>query len=752
MAKPKLTPGPFAKVTKQTSLPLHEHCGILRKEKQQNQQYKATSEQATSKMKGKVSTPAQSKNPAPVSQPPTKREGLHGVEYTYKNDTPPKRVIHRTCDDSIEATKSDLPLSDSEEDFIQVSQVSQVLQVSSGKEDEEDAEGYDEDEEGEGDGVAVKALSGIEGGQSADGNHDSSDVETVLEDASDARDFAVEYGQPLDLGPPALNHKNADDLSKSTHASNLSALSGTGSDALDFVVQGHETGVPECVEEPKRHPFGLPQDVQPALNIEDLTPEDLVLFDFFPVNPISTCNPFYDPSNAITYNFNFPSSNNALGIAGIPLLLAEALAPYAQQMAPYAVSCSVSGTMLGSHDFQPGGQLFMDQIQGESIPGLAAEPHPVAMNTPVESLLCIDLRPPATLASHTSTAPPKKSYIRSEMQLSAGTHAGMPYVGAQMLVHPQTPMLTPSCPFSRSVSAPLQAPLRTPSWQLGGALLSNTHPTSPAGLPHHSCTLTRSPALPHDGNPSTPAPSTPAPSTPAPPAPIHAMPHTAQLQVAMGDMETIDDFTTHFINNNSSIGKELDLGAHRSLNSDVNESGGAPVMGGSAALEDSVVPPSVKHCRLLLPKHIPPTDEEINVNLKVEYKNIKARCKAGPPKPGASRPRKGNNKGAYLCEQQEFMNVGRANISWEQISNAPWSDAPEEQEDRVIEYAKQVMGMSTDFVNKEFKDTMIWSDSQDHARCMNVVLKFAGKVIQGSPHTIEQHILNDLFLYEGDPS
>lgn len=44
------------------------------------------------------------------------------------------------------------------------------------------------------------------------------------------------------------------------------------------------------------------------------------------------------------------------------------------------------------------------------------------------------------------------------------------------------------------------------------------------------------------------------------------------------------------------------------------------------------------------------------------------------------------------------------------------------------------------------------SDSQDRARCSAAALKFAGEIIQGSQQSIDDHIVEDLFLYNGEPS
>ncbi|KDN47415.1 hypothetical protein RSAG8_03555, partial [Rhizoctonia solani AG-8 WAC10335] len=366
-------------------------------------------------------------------------------------------------------------------------------------------------------------------------------------------------------------------------------------------------------------------------------------------------------------------------------------------------------------------------MQDGSVPGLVAKPCVTAANSP--SL--------APHSSHASIAHPEMSHSVFAVRISAGLHAVTP-------VRSQMPMLTPSRPFSRSVSTPLPAPLHRPSGQPGTPLQSNTCPSTPVELPNHFLTATGLLALP----PPKCSPPTPVPSTPVRPT-LH---DPMQLQVATGNMETpmgqggsISDFLLPFGTDNSGIDKELNFETRQSLNPDVHTSE-------RTLVKESVALPSAKRCWLLSLEDILPTDREIDNNIRLEWKSIKSKRKANPPKPGGARPRKGTNKGVFSCEQQEFMTVGQAHISWEQISQTPWMDTPEEMQNRAVDVAKEVMGMRTDFVNKEFKDTMMHSDSQDRARCSTVALKFAGEIIQGSHQSIDDHIVEDLFLYNGDPS
>ncbi|CAE6458448.1 unnamed protein product [Rhizoctonia solani] len=134
-----------------------------------------------------------------------KREGLHGVEYTYKDDAPPKKVVCRTCDNDNEATQSGtkwklpcVPLLPGQESYVPLLESkNDSIQEFSDKEEPDENEEYTDE-------------SGIEEPdvQATDKDGEGSDVVTILEEASDIEDFAVEYGEPSDLGLLALDHEN----------------------------------------------------------------------------------------------------------------------------------------------------------------------------------------------------------------------------------------------------------------------------------------------------------------------------------------------------------------------------------------------------------------------------------------------------------------------------------------------------------------------------------------------------------------
>ncbi|KDN47416.1 hypothetical protein RSAG8_03556, partial [Rhizoctonia solani AG-8 WAC10335] len=213
MAKPKPTCRPFAKVTEETSLPLHERHEIQKKERQQREQYKTTTKEDTSKTKANAPTQttksakelARSKKPTSEPKPMAKHEGLRGVEYTYKDDAPLKKVVRCTCDDDNEVTQSGtkrklphVPLLPGQESYVPLSE----------SENDSIQEFSDEEEPNKNEEYADE--SGIEelDVQATDKDGEGSDVATVLEEASDIEDFAVEYGEPSDLGLLALDREN----------------------------------------------------------------------------------------------------------------------------------------------------------------------------------------------------------------------------------------------------------------------------------------------------------------------------------------------------------------------------------------------------------------------------------------------------------------------------------------------------------------------------------------------------------------
>jgi hypothetical protein len=77
----------------------------------------------------------------------------------------------------------------------------------------------------------------------------------------------------------------------------------TASSGADFVVQeprqNHGDAALEPVGPPEEHPFGLPQNIQPALNPLYFTPEDMALLDLaFPENSVPAHNLYLNPSDS----------------------------------------------------------------------------------------------------------------------------------------------------------------------------------------------------------------------------------------------------------------------------------------------------------------------------------------------------------------------------------------------------------------------------------------------------------------------
>ncbi|KAG8703534.1 hypothetical protein FRC11_010651 [Ceratobasidium sp. 423] len=251
MAKAKAKSGPFVKVTQQTSLPLHERREMLKKEKEQRAKDKGTTKQdppnfeVKSKPKAEgPSTPTPdmdqeldltsvpttgSSRPSPP--PPLRKQcpGLHDIKYTYANDKPPMKVVHRNLDDGVEESSSytmgkvprvlplpgqeHIPLSDSEGDFVPGKD--DGAQDEEDEEDEEDEgdKGEDEEEDGEdideegANATDIEQPTDFESGEPPEEDGQCSPASTVLKNPSDSEleeGFAIEYGEPSDLVRPAF--------------------------------------------------------------------------------------------------------------------------------------------------------------------------------------------------------------------------------------------------------------------------------------------------------------------------------------------------------------------------------------------------------------------------------------------------------------------------------------------------------------------------------------------------------------------
>ncbi|KAG8703535.1 hypothetical protein FRC11_010652 [Ceratobasidium sp. 423] len=132
--------------------------------------------------------------------------------------------------------------------------------------------------------------------------------------------------------------------------------------------QACEATVFEHVGQPEEHPFGLLQNTQPNWSLTSDNMAQLGLS--FPKNPTPTHNPHHNLPNMVRSNFNFPPTNNALGIPIGESSFGDSTIPHAQQAAYY----SDHNDNLGNTGIESHMQSFMEQLQDGYIPEFEPEP------------------------------------------------------------------------------------------------------------------------------------------------------------------------------------------------------------------------------------------------------------------------------------------------------------------------------------------------------------------------------------------
>ncbi|KAG8739898.1 hypothetical protein FRC11_000525, partial [Ceratobasidium sp. 423] len=298
--------------------------------------------------------------------------------------------------------------------------------------------------------------------------------------------------------------------------------------------QAHEATAFEHVGQPEEHPFGPLQNTQPNWS---LTSDDMAQLGLsFPKNPTPTHNPHHDLPNVVRSNFNFPLTNNTLGIAIGESSFGDSTIPHAQQAAYYGDhNDNLGNTGVESHM-----QSFVEQLQDGYIPEFEPEPQ---VNPP-----------PPPPPSQLPMGRPQTPHMTPASHLVAGSRVATPSLCVQVF--------TPSRSFSHSVSAPLQTPLRSSPLQLESPLQTTTCLSTPAEF-------TNSPHTPSCwiGLPGSPYPiptlSTPARSTSTDLAPAHSTPpqfETGQTGAHLGTQATINDFDPPPCNDYSGVDEELGLG------------------------------------------------------------------------------------------------------------------------------------------------------------------------------------------------
>ncbi|KAG8760647.1 hypothetical protein FRC11_000088, partial [Ceratobasidium sp. 423] len=621
----------------------------------------------------------------PVSPPRKRREGLRDVEYTYGHYQAPKVVVRRNKQPLALARsvpripllpgQEDIPFSDSEDD--------QIQDISSDKRDAdiENQDKGDDDEE----------LTGDYQPNEGDDACSEGTCSTMLETASDAEDFMVEFGEsgsrsslfghsakeaplyalpfPFQGGPTLA--VPAQPLFHVGTAWNFPYHIGPGF--------GHPQAATttELAEPPIDHPFGPPDNLEPPLNDPLYTPEDIPLINVaFPDNamPIPTLNP--NPFT-ITYNPDFPSATNSLGIV---VDSGPSDEPAFEHGADVTSDCQ---------NFEPYPRTFLEQMADTRIPGLQTESGLMSGSNVPPLYVNQPLAPPPPQAW---SASPLTSQFLPALHPPPHLHAGSPEQAQTSIANHERKSLqensllqpTPSRAFACSASAPLHIRLYQSSPQPEARPRAATRPNIP-------------PEVSHDVTPAR---------SPTPPAtPISNTAPDASIQ-SLAVESTFDEPSLPFSDNTPGIDEELRHGTRRRRSdSDVYIPEEALTGSDGLVIRESEVPPQTKRIRLLTPA---PTAKELDDNTETEVSKLRGRWKYHR-KEGAAEPKKGAAMGSFPEEQQGYMAIERVSIMWDQITLSPWSEPDKALLDRAIERADKATKMNgEDFARaQKFIDTMM---------------------------------------------
>ncbi|KAG8717229.1 hypothetical protein FRC11_003806, partial [Ceratobasidium sp. 423] len=241
------------------------------------------------------------------------------------------------------------------------------------------------------------------------------------------------------------------------------------------------------------------------------------------------------------------------------------------------------------------------EMEDPTLPELESDPkaNVSGTNTSAGSLLHIDQHPLAPLPSQASIAP-SKTCVVSASHSSTALCAETPSLHAQALTCQQTPILT-----------------LLHSWKQGTPSLATTCASTPAKLTHNHHAPSHSYVLPWSPLPC-PTPSTPSCSK-APQPMISEMGTPMEAQNTFNDLNpplTLPQNLLRFGSEDLPIMRESEVPAHIKHDC-LMPPEGTPLMNEDTSATDD---------------HIPPMDEEMDINVTVECGGIYGKFKYKPPK------------------------------------------------------------------------------------------------------------------------
>lgn len=397
-------------------------------------------------------------------------------------------------------------------------------------------------------------------------------------------------------------------------------------------------------------------------------------------------------------SFSPSSGNNMLGLSVGPIHVSQS---------PYTVSSATSRYP----DLNQSGQGFLAMMQddysmGESMAGPALQ----CASTPARSLVRADGRPLAPLPRTPRAASPVQMLPHVETSHgSAGSRASTPMLAPALLAQRGRPSTSkdaplPSSPsiglgasasqlFSRSFSAPLATPRRS-SVQLNSHLSSVTCASTPVAPMSGSASAVFSPRWPAILGTRLSAHS----------PLIASQPGAVGMPGALHPDEPLPPFADDHPES------DMDTRSHRRSESPINITSEAVPNNDNGFLVAASEFPPMKRTRLMNPASFAPTTREIADNKRREYRSIQKGRKYNVPKGKNAEkggPKVGVNVGIFGHQEQGYMRVMRASMTFDLVGYSPWNEAEADMRRRAIALADEGTGMKGDnFVSGEFEKTV----------------------------------------------